>query len=262
MLIGAMNHPARDLLQEMEWMAAMGLDFIDLTFEPPRAASWEVDPRAIRAALDASGLKVVGHTAYYLPIACPIEEVRRAAVAELTRCLRLFAEVGASWMNIHPDSHAPLHDHDFILRRNRQSLEELLPVARECGVGLMLENLPGHFNDVSQLAPLLEPLPEVGLHLDIGHSNLQTDQNTADELIQAFAPRLRHVHLHDNNGGVADLHLPLGTGTVDVARHVRALRASGYDATITLEVFAPDRQFLAYSRDVLRRLWDEAGRSA
>jgi sugar phosphate isomerase/epimerase len=262
MLIGAMNHPGRDLFREIEWMAAMGLDFIDLTFEPPRAASWEVDARAIRAALEASGLKVIGHTAYYLPIACPIEEVRRAAVGELSRCLRLFGEIGAPWMNIHPDRHAPMHDHEFVLRRNRQSLEELLPVARECGVGLMVENLPGHFNSVEQIAPLLEPLPEVGLHLDIGHSNLQTDYNTADELIQAFAPRLRHVHLHDNKGGGADLHLPLGVGTIDVARHVRSLRASGYDSTITLEVFSPDRNFLAYSRDVLRRLWDEAGRAA
>jgi hypothetical protein len=42
-----------------------------------------------------------------------------------------------------------------------------------------------------------------------------------------------------------------------VARHVRTLQACGYDATITLEVFSPDRHYLAYSRDVLRRLWDE-----
>jgi hypothetical protein len=39
MLIGTMNHPARDVLDEIEWMAAMGLEFIDLTLEPPAAAS-------------------------------------------------------------------------------------------------------------------------------------------------------------------------------------------------------------------------------
>ncbi len=51
-------------------------------------------------------------------------------------------------------------------------------------MGLMIENLPGDFNDAHQLGELLEAMPELGLHLDIGH---------------------------------ADLHMPLGTGTVDLA---------------------------------------------
>ena len=107
-----------------------------------------------------------------------------------------------------------------------------------------------------QLAPLLDPLPEIGLHLDLGHANLRVARSTAGELIRAYAPRLRHAHLHDNKGGSADLHLPLGTGTVDVAGNIHCLKAAGYDGTITLEVFSPDRHYLAYSRDVLRRLWD------
>jgi hypothetical protein len=37
------------------------------------------------------------------------------------------------------------------------------------------------------------------------------------------------------------------------------LKQSGYDGTITLEVFSPDRNFLAYSRDVLQELWSTAG---
>jgi hypothetical protein len=63
MLIGAMNHPAHRVLEEIEWMAAMGLGFIDLTLEPPLAASWNLDVRSVRAALDKRGLRAVGHTA-------------------------------------------------------------------------------------------------------------------------------------------------------------------------------------------------------
>ena len=40
MLIGAMNHPREPVLSEIRWMAALGLDFIDLTLGPPAAASW------------------------------------------------------------------------------------------------------------------------------------------------------------------------------------------------------------------------------
>ena len=50
-------------------------------------------------------------------------------------------------------------------------------------------------------------------------------------------------------------------GDLNVPAHVRELRAAGYDSTITLEVFARDRQFLAYSRDRLRELWAEAAYS-
>ena len=94
-----MNHPRRDVLKEIDWIAQMGLEFVDLTLEPPVAATWKVNPPAIRRALDKHGLAVVGHTAYYLPLASPFESVRRAAVDELKKCVEVFSEVGAAWMN-------------------------------------------------------------------------------------------------------------------------------------------------------------------
>jgi sugar phosphate isomerase/epimerase len=257
MLIGAMNHPGRDVLSEIEWMAEMDLGFIDLTIEPPMASVDKIDVRAIRSALDDHGLQVIGHTAYYLPLCSPFETIRRACVEELKRCIAAFAAVGAPWMNLHPDRIAPMHDRKFIIEKNLQSLRELFVEARRSGVGLMIENLPGNFNTVMQLSELMDPLPELGLHLDIGHANLLTDRNTTNELLTAYGSRLRHVHLHDNKGGSADLHLPLGAGTIEVAHYIQMLQALGYDGTITLEVFSHDRQLFAYSRDVLRRIWDE-----
>lgn len=258
MLIGAMNHPARDVLSEIEWMAEMGLDFIDLTIEPPMASVDKIDVRAIRSALDDNGLQIIGHTAYYLPLCSPFETIRRACVEELKRCIEAFAALGAPWMNLHPDRIAPMHNRKFIIEKNLQSLRELFVEARRAGVGLMIENLPENFNTVMQLSELLDPLPELGLHLDIGHANLLTDRNTTSDLLIAYGSRLRHVHLHDNKGGSADLHLPLGAGTIEVPHYIHMLQAIGYDGTITLEVFSPDRHHLAYSRDVLRRIWDES----
>jgi sugar phosphate isomerase/epimerase len=256
-LIGAMNHPARDVLQQVEWVASLGLGFIDLTLEPPMAASWRVDREAIRQALDRHGLSVVGHTAFYLPIASGIEEIRRASLEELRRCVDVFASLGARWMNIHPDRHAPMHSRAFFVEKNLETLAELLPYATHHGVGLMLENLPGDFNTAAQLGELLDPLPELGLHLDVGHANLMVGHSTVEELLAAYGARLRHVHLHDNKGGAADLHLPLGTGSVDVRGAVRMLQRQGYDGTITLEVFTPDQHHLTYSRDLLQKVWTE-----
>jgi sugar phosphate isomerase/epimerase len=120
----------------------------------------------------------------------------------------------------------------------------------------MIENLPGDYNTAPQLGELLDPVPELGLHLDIGHANLRVPQNTTEEILAAYGSRLRHVHLHDNRGGNDDLHLPLGAGNVDFQRAIRALKKCGYDGTITLEVFTPDRRYLEYSRDLLRQRWD------
>ena len=257
MRIGAMNHPARDVLEEIGWMAETGLEFVDLTLEPPAAASWHIDLAAVRRALEVSGLAVVGHTAYYLPIGHPFEEVRRAASSALAGCLEAFAALGARWMNVHPDGHAPMHDRRFVIDQNLETLTALVEAGRKSGIGVMVENVPGGFNTPEQLAEILDPLPDLGLHLDVGHANLRVSANTTEPILARFGDRVRHVHLHDNNGE-ADLHLPLGAGTIDVPRMVRALRGCGYDGTITLEVFSGDRRHLEYSRDVLRRLWETA----
>jgi sugar phosphate isomerase/epimerase len=262
MLIGTMNHPSRDIFEEMQWMADVGMEFIDMTLEPPRNASWMVDTERVRTALDRHRFQIVGHTPFYLPIASAIDEVRRGAVAELRRCLRVFSELGAKWMNIHPDHYTPFHDRPFFVQRNIDSLKELHADSERYGVGLMIENLPGNFNSAQQMGDLLDPLPWLGLHLDFGHSNLLVPRNTAVEMLEQYGARLRHVHIHDNKGGSEDLHLPLGVGNNDVGKIVAALKQCHYNGTITLEVFTPDHHFLTYSADVLRRAWREGAAAA
>jgi sugar phosphate isomerase/epimerase len=255
MLIGAMNNPALDLVEQIHWMGKSGLAFIDLTLEPPGAASWRLDCASTREALQQYNLSVVGHTAPYLAIASPIEELRRAAIVELRRCVKVFGALGARWMNIHPST-APMHERRFTIQKSVETLGELLSFARDCGVGLMIGNAPGQFNTAEQLAELLDPFPELGLHLDIGHTNLLTSHNTEQEILDTYASRVKHVHCHDNKGGSMDLHLPLGAGTINMRQALSALKLSGYDSTITLEVFASDRNLLLYSRDVLKRTWE------
>lgn len=258
MKVGAMNHPCNNPADEIRRFAAMGIDFIDLTLEPPGAGWWQCNLKEVKAALAETGMGIVGHTAYYLPIAHPFEEVRRGAVEALRKSITAFAELGATVMNVHPDGHAPMHDRVFLIRQNVKSLSELMEAAEGTGVSVMVENLPRNFNTAAQMAELLDPLPKLGLHLDIGHTELLVPTSSADEIIARFGSRLMHVHLHDNKGGDADLHLPLGAGIIDIPRHIAALKKTGYDGTITLEVFTPDTSYLTYSADRLRDMWEES----
>jgi sugar phosphate isomerase/epimerase len=253
-----MNNPSRPLAEQIQWLGKMDFDFLDLTLEPPHAASWKIDAPALKRLLADSNLRVVGHTAPFLPIASPVDELRQAAVTEFRRCIDVFQRVGALYMNVHPGM-SPMHDRAFTVQRNLESLRELLSYGKKAGVGIMVENMPDRFNTAQQLSELLDPLPELGLHLDIGHANLMTPMNMTSEILAAHGGRLKHVHLHDNRGGNQDLHLPLGAGNIDVLGSLRALKSCGYDGTITLEVFTPDLNHLVYSRDVLKQTWAASG---
>jgi len=255
MLIGAMNNPMVDVVEEIEAYARYGFDFIDLTLEPQAAYSGTLPIDKVKEALDRTGIGIVGHTAHYLPIASPIPEVRESAIAEIERDLLVFSLLGAEKANVHPFLWAPLHETRWIRETNIAAFQRLLTRAKELGLKLMLENIPPYFNTPRDLSVVFAAVPELSFHLDVGHANLETEHNLTVELASLFAGRLEHVHFSDNNGGELDLHLPLGVGKIDWSWIVHILKRIGYDGTITLEVFARDREYLLFSRDKLRELW-------
>lgn len=255
MLLGAMNNPMVNIVDEIRATASRGFDFIDLTMEPQEAYSANFPVREVRATLRESGLMVIGHTAWYLQIASPFPEVREVVVRELERSLRVFHELGAQMMNIHPHTNVPLHDLEWVISQNIAALSRLVSVANRLGMKIVLENTP-HFSRVMEIRPILEAVPEVGFHLDVGHANLDSPYNRSEELVSNFADRLMHVHVSDNRGGHDDLHLPLGVGNINWAWAVKVLKNAGYDGPITIEVFGDDPDYLLISRDKLRRLWD------
>ena len=255
MRYGAMNNPMIDIFEEISIFSDMGFDFIDLTVEPEETYSGTINPDKIVNALEKAGLGVVGHTAWYIPIASPFPEFRELAIKELQRCMQVCKDVGATKMNLHPHIKAPLHTEEWIIAQNTDALARLVDIANEIGVTILLENMP-NFSRVSQMKPILDAVPEAQLLLDVGHVNLETPYNRSEELLANFGHRLGHLHVSDNRGGHDDLHLPLGVGNVNWLNFVRAVKNTGYDDTITIEVFGDDDDYLLMSRDKIKYLWD------
>lgn len=259
MRIGAMNHPMRDVVEEIHAFKALGFDFLDLTLEPARTLPDLIDVARVAAALQSTGLGAVGHTAWYLPIASPIPALRQAAHDELRRAFDVFARLGISPVNVHPDQRIPsVYPRDWGIEQNAAALAILTAEAEQRGLRLMVENLPGTFNRVDALQKVFAAAPSLGFHLDVGHANLSTPANLTGTLLDRFADRLRHVHFSDNKGGDADLHLPMGVGAIDWRWAVRELKRHGYDGTISLEVFSPDREYLEMSRKKVQKIWAES----
>jgi sugar phosphate isomerase/epimerase len=249
-----MNYPGRSVLKEVHRIAEDNFDFVDLTLEPP--AAWLPDGKEVGALISDLGLSAVGHTAYYLPVASPFDDLRRTARELFGRCLDTFADAGVELVNVHPDIRLPLHHADHVRARNAAAIGELSADAGQRGIRLMVENIDRMFTEPEDFTGIFDAAPDAGFHLDIGHANLrlgpgQHIRTTA--LLDAHGDRLAHVHVSDNRGGELDLHLPLGAGVIDWKAAIRALKKKGYDGTVTLEVFSRERDYLRASR----RLWLE-----
>ncbi len=255
-----MNNPMVDVLEEIASFRDLGFDFIDLTLEPEQTYSANLKADVIASALERAGMFAVGHSAWFLPIASPFPEFRELAIRELKRCLRILRDIGAKKMNVHPHRNVPLHSEEWIIAQNMDAIARLSDYAQEMGMTILVENMPG-YSRVSQMKPLLEIVPGTQMLIDVGHANLDTPYHRAEELLANFGHRLGHVHVSDNRGGHDDLHLPLGVGNIDWLQVTRAIKNTGYDETITVEVFGDDDDYLRLSLNKIKYLWEhtEAG---
>ncbi len=256
MLYGAMNFPVRPLLDELESIAGMGFDYLELAMDSPRAHHSVVSRQKNRLleSLRRHNMKIVCHLPSFLWTADLTESLRTASQNELIQSLEVAADLEPIKVVLHPSYVTGLGL--FVIDQARQyameSLEAVVSKAEELGVILCLENMFPQANGLSEpdeFAEVLGEFPSLRLTLDTGHARIggKGDRKTLD-FIERFADRLAHVHTGDNFGK-QDNHLPVGAGTTDFRKIVKALKKIGYDDTVTFEVFSPDRDFLRISRD-------------
>lgn len=142
MKIGAMNHPARDPLEEIEWFGTNGFDFVDFTLEPPAADPDLIEPRAVRAALERHSLGVVAHTAYFIPYGLPFARVREAGLEEFRRALTVAGQIGATVMNTHYSKAPPFFSPEQVIGWHVEVLGRLCDEAAHLGLTIVLEHVP------------------------------------------------------------------------------------------------------------------------
>ena len=262
MRYGAMNFPVLPVLEEIDAIAAMGFDYLELAMDAPMAhhSIITANKTAISHALKVNGLGLVCHMPTFVSTADLTESIRLASVTEMRRSLEVAFEMGAAKIVLHPSMVAGLgafvgdrikaYAHDF--------LAETIEAARQMRLTICLENMfPRYMLGVqpADLEEIFTAFPSLRLTLDTGHAHIDDrGEGRMLQLVERFADRIGHLHFNDNHGR-RDEHLAVGQGTVDFAGLVRRLQAIGYDDTITLEVFDQDRRMLVDSRDRIKAMF-------
>jgi sugar phosphate isomerase/epimerase len=110
------------------------------------------------------------------------------------------------------------------LENSLTAIEHIKAFAHPLGVKVLLENLQ---NEVTTPEHILEILnighfDNVGVTLDVGHAHLS--DSGLDHAFELLKPRIRELHLHDNNR-LRDEHLWPGSGSIDWS-HLQKLAAT------------------------------------
>ncbi|WP_020384949.1 sugar phosphate isomerase/epimerase family protein [Kribbella catacumbae] len=158
-------------------------------------------------------------------------------IALLERAVDVAAELGAEavsfWSGTVPADVSPGEAWNRLVA----ACGRLAEYAGERGVRLGFEPEPGML--VGDLAGYLKLRAEVGndvlgLTLDIGHLRCNEPQPPPD-VVAAGAPYLVNVQIDDMRRGVHE-HLEFGTGEIDFPPVLAALRESGYDGLVAVEL--------------------------
>ncbi len=249
MKIGVMNNPAKSVYNEVTAFGEARFDFVDLTIEGPGAMDVEV--AKLWPILDSYGMSVTGHTDPCLPYAYPIQSIRDACLKELERCAGIFSALGAGIMNIHPCYFCPPAMRNNIVDLNIEALKPIVEMAASYDLTLVFENFKAPFDRVATFKTMLAEVPGLKVHLDFGHANI--GRHNHEVFCSQLGKEIRHVHFSDNRSS-DDHHMPLGVGNITWKNAVNSLKATGYDDTITLEVFCDDPVMLYKYLDLSRRL--------
>jgi sugar phosphate isomerase/epimerase len=261
MRFGAMNFPVKPILEELEALGALDLDYVELAMDPPQAhySQLRQQKRSIRQALANHRLGSLCHLPTFVYTADLTPSIRQASLEEILGSLETAAELETEKVVLHPSYIGGLASYvmDQAMALAMDTFDKVARRAAVLGVTVCVENMfPRYrpFVEPEDFVPIFEAFPQFKLVLDIGHAHMgnPAGDRTAG-FLNRFSDRLAHIHISDNHGRRDD-HLPVGHGSVAFQALMRRLYQLGYDETFTLEIFSQDREDLIRSRQKLTRM--------
>jgi sugar phosphate isomerase/epimerase len=247
-----LKHPFDQAARRIALLGYQGLELLaDVPHAWP-AGLLEVQKRGIRHAMEETGLAFSNINAFMMNAVSdhrqpywhpsfiePERHYRQVRIDHTRRALSLCAELGAPHITTEPGG--PLSAGQSRSAAIDLFVEVLKPLAEHAeslGVLLLIEPEPGLLLETTdQYLEVAERLnaPSIGLNFDVGHAFCVGEDLPGS--ITKLAPHIRHYHVEDIASSRVHHHLVPGTGAIDFAEVVAAIRRTGYDGWLTVELY-------------------------
>jgi hexulose-6-phosphate isomerase len=247
------------LVEKFKLLKELGFDGVELDSPggPP-------GPEVARAR-EASGLPVHGvvdSTHWKMPFSHQDPKVRAQAVEDLKTALRDARAYGATTVLVVPGIVSKEAYYDDAYKRSQEEIRKALPMARETGVRIAIENVWNNF--------LLSPLeaaryvdefesPMVGWYFDVGNI---VRSGWPEHWIRVLGKRILKVDIKEysrrkmNEQGVGKgFDVELHEGDCDWPAVMKAFRSIGYHGWATAEIGGGGRERLAQIASLMDRIF-------
>ena len=223
--------------------------------------NWEDELKKIDALLTKYSLLCIQTHMPFYDLLLSAEITDAAIDTALLRSIEAGAKLGAEWNVYHPrtainDNYSPRKSMEYA----KNAIESLAEKAAECKSGLAVENIPV-FPDVSKMRFFTSDYEDlcqltdyfnseyVAVCWDFGHANLLG--NNQEKAITCVGNRIKCTHIHSNDGNYDQHNLP-SQGSIEWEKIIPALKKTGYNGALTLEIKYKDKPYLeSYLRHAL-----------
>ena len=199
---------------------------------------WESAARAVRAAADDRGLRIICCTPeqvrYPLNLASTEPKVRARTLEYLKRGVDAAGVLGAGMVQVVPgygwyDSRKAAAWSALV-----SSLSELCSYAAQRGVTVLLEPLQiiesNLVNDRYDAQNILRDVGSDALKIVVATTHMCVSGESLEEYFDLLGDGIGHIHLNESD------QVPWGQGTLDLGHFLRVLSRYDYDKLCTLEI--------------------------
>ena len=258
--------PAYPLEETIKRIASIGYDGIEIGAAAPHAYPDYLNKerrQEIKGTLEENGIELSS----MLPapgggpgnnVASPLAEERRAAIEQYKKVIELCSELGGSTVLYVAGWQIFGTDRAQAWQWSRDALSEIAETASDCGVTIAVEPTPEDGNLIESCDDAMELMeqvssPNVKVMFDTIHALYRKEVPT--DYVYRMGRNLHHVHLSDEG------RLPPGSGRCDFISLVGALKETGYDGYLAMEIgfnrrdVEPDqvaRQAYEYMRPLIK----------
>ena len=257
---GLLTNPSIEITSEIRKIYDLNFDYVEIGIEGPEGNPDIINKKKkdeIVKLLELFKQKPIAHTAYWIDLASDYDYIRHAWILEAIREIKTAKKIGIDLINFHANINGMFYGkgRKLVLDNLVKSLREVVSQAKKYKVDVMLENVPfsNGIHNVDEFKYIIDNVATLFVHLDIPHAFTSGGMASVIDYINTFRDKIIHIHWHDNHGQ-KDEHLPIGDGFIDHQEAVKALKAIGYDRTITLEVFTSSNDAKS-SADKLIAMW-------